>query len=1025
MRDGTAGPVRCEAFMSDPSSKTLKRSEQARGRHLPALCVIILTNLIFAALYRRFITGSAVYMYADIGNDSLSSSYPLLMMLSRLFHEGRFPFYDLTFGLGTDITSLYLQYLNPIKLFMLLFPTEMMPWAILISTWIQVNFLAVFAYIFFRAALRDETAAVIPSLMWTFTGYVVLWGQNYSFLTCILLFTMTICLIRLYLAGRRPTVTLWLIPVIALFLISNYYFLYMTALFAVFYVIAWGISSGQGFGAFLKKVLGLAAMALSGAVMGCVAVLPIVRTFLGSNRVSRLMAETGSQTAGFSLITRGALTGAFKTASIFPAATLVKTHDGPTLLTFLGRFMSTNFFGPGSGYRGAVNYYEAACLAVSALCIYAIVYLLVRKGARLITALAVLLAVLLLLFPACSQVLSMSAAGQRWSFMIAFMECVAAGLFVKALLRDTRRSSDRALTLTLIAAPLVTLACLALLFAGRQLRWFGVSPKAVLVFGSFFMMYEILLFIYRLRRSTRFLLVTLIACLAGELFLANHMTVNDRIYMTKEAFYSSYYNNGAEQTAPAILAADPELYRISHTRQTDPALFGITATADKMFANEGMVNGYPGTGVYTSTLPSSLTSYGEAVLSEQGRNNFFIVDYDNYYLYTLLGGHYVFGEVSDQPLAHADRALYKAAGIDGTAEEQVVLKNENALPFGYLYTEKIDPQAFAVSHALDRMRALAGGYILTDDIMSTYEAGDLSGSEAVSNQGADEAGEAGEQGAGETGGLLLSSLISMTNDCEMDVEGETFKVMSTGADPFVVFHMPDTTHGRTLMLDLGCALEDGRPQSLQIFSATESYPNFGPDLCRDVTFSDPSTELVLLLSDHMSDLRIDIIPGETVTFNVASLSAADPSADFAALKASPVTDISYTYEGQSPVYKATVSVGGSSGDAAAHEALASDSAAGSDAGAGSGIAPASDDGAAMFCVPLPYSTNWHASVDGQEASIENINGGLIGVPLKKGTHEVTLTYRVPYFRLTALVSLLAVILFIIVLTATALRRRSR
>ena len=115
--------------MSDPSSKTLKRSEQARGRHLPALCVIILTNLIFAALYRRFITGSAVYMYADIGNDSLSSSYPLLMMLSRLFHEGRFPFYDLTFGLGTDITSLYLQYLNPIKLFMLLLPPAMMPQA--------------------------------------------------------------------------------------------------------------------------------------------------------------------------------------------------------------------------------------------------------------------------------------------------------------------------------------------------------------------------------------------------------------------------------------------------------------------------------------------------------------------------------------------------------------------------------------------------------------------------------------------------------------------------------------------------------------------------------------------------------------------------------------------------------------------------------------------------------------------------------------------------------------------------------
>ena len=985
--------------MTAPSDKTTGKETRAREKKLPALCLFLLTNLIFAALYSRFITGSAVYMYADIGNDSLSSSYPLLMMLTRLFHGKLFPFYDLTFGLGTDITSLYLQYLNPIKLFMLLLPPAMMPQAILISTWIQVNLLSLFGYLFFRTVLRDGTAAVVPALMWTFTGYVVLWGQNYSFLTCILLFTMTLCLIRLYLAGRRAAVTLWLIPVIALFLISNYYFLYMTALFSVFYVIAWGISSRQSVGAFFKKVLGLAAMALSGAVMGCVSILPIVRTFLSSNRLSRLMAETGSKAAGAALAVRPLFSGAAKTASIPSAAGLLRTYDTPTLLTFLGRFMSTNFFGPGSGYRGAVNYYEAAVLAVSALCIYAIVYLLMRKGARLMTGLAVIIAVLTLLFPVCSQVLSMSAAGQRWSFMIAFMECVAAGLFVKALLHDTRRSSDQALTLTLIVTPLVTAGCLALLFAGRQLKWFGVSPKAVLVFGSFFMMYEILLFIYRLGRRPRFIIVSLLLCLSGELFLTNHMTVNDRIYMTREAFYSSYYNNGAEKTAPAILEADPGLYRISHTRQTDPALFGITATADKMFANEGMVNGYPGTGVYTSTLPASLTSYGEAYLSEQGRNNFFIVDYDNYYLFTLLGGRYVFGETADQPLSRAETSLYSPASIDGTAVSQVVLKNENALPFGYLYTQAIDPAAFRSSDALGRMRAAASGYILTSDIMSTEEA---DGESAVPGQ---PAGLPAAPGLSDIT-LPLASLISMTNDCEVRCDGETMKVMSTGADPFIVFHMPDFVRDSTLMLDLGLALEDGRPQALQIFSATESYPNFGPDLCRDVTFSDASTELVLLLSDRMTDLRIDTIPGEAVTFNTAVISAADPAADFAGLKASPVSDISWEHKGHAVVYSAAVTVDNGAGSASEKEAASS------------------NDAEAMFCVPLPYSANWHAAVDGAESSVENINGGLLGVPLKKGTHEVTLTYRVPYFTASALISLAAVVLFIIAYIAALFRRRT-
>ena len=980
--------------MTQPVSAPAPDQTSRRKNHLPALAVFILTNLIFAAVYARFLTGSAVYMYADIGNDSLSSSYPLLVMLSRLFHEGRFPFYDLTFGAGTDITALYLQYLNPIKLFLLLFPTDHLPMALLIATVIQVNLLSLFGFIFFRTVLHDETAAVVPTLAWSFSGYVVLWGQNYSFLTCILLFTMTICLIRLTLAGRKKTITLWLIMVIALFLISNYYFLYMTAVFSVFYVIVWGLSSRKTPSYFFRKVCELILMAVFGAVMGCVSLLPIIRSFLDSNRLARLSEQTANAAASALSVAAASASAPAAGATLSDAGSALRAYDLPTVLTFVGRFLSTNLFGPGSGYRGLINYYEAAAPAVSALTLFALVYLIIRKSSRLWTLLMTVLCVAALALPQASAILNMNSTSQRWSFMISFGECLAIGFFIKALRLDRSRHLAKTLGMTLIVTPVITGLLLAALLVGRRKGWFLISPKALILFGACFVMYEIVLLLFVMRKSRQFLTVSLLFALTLELVLTNHITVNDRIYMTREAFTGSYYNNGAEKTAPAILASDPGLYRLVHTRQTDPALYGITATADKMFANEGMVNGYPGLSVYTSTLPSSLTSIGSAFTSEQGRSNFFIVDYDNYYLFTLLCGRYVFGEKDDLPLSLADPALYSVKTVEGSASGETILLNTNALPFGYLYTRQIAAGDFARLTAFERMQAVTQGYVKTADLTPYFTA-------SLPDQVSDKSGSSGrtllsEYESGRR--ILLKDLVSFANDCDYSESDGLMTVTATGPDPFVTFHLPEGISGCSLVLDLGMNVEDGRPQAIQIFSATGDYPSFGPHLCRDVTFSAPGSECVTLLPAGLTDLRLDTLPGETVTFQVASIYAVDPAADLETLKNSPVSNVSLTYDGPSPVYYADVTVDSSAVSGKTSEA--------------------------MLCVPFPYHANWSASVDSEPVSTVSLNGGLIGVPLTEGSHQVKLTYSVPHFRLTALISLGALVLFLIVYGLAIRSRRT-
>ena len=905
---------------------------------LPVLFLFLLTNIIFCIVYFRFISGSAVYMYADIGNDSLSSSYPLLSLLSRSFHDGSLASYALTDGLGTDVTSTFLQYINPIKLMMLVFPTDMLPQAIMLATFIQVNLLSLFGWIFFSAFLKNKgLSPVVPALAWTFTGYVVLWGQNYSFLTTILLFTMVMALVQLCLNDSKKTRTLWLIPVVALFLISNYYFLYMTAAFAAVYLVFWGIFTKPGVRVFFKKLGSIVGMVVLGCLMAAVSLLPIISNFLSSNRVERLDGTSVSF-----------------------------VYDAKYLLTFLGRLFSVNTFGPGSGYTAAVNYYEAALLSVSCLFLFGLIYLIFKKKYTLRVLALLILSVLLLALPKVSSLLNMNPRIQRWSFMLCFAECLVIALFARDLFEE---KDKKALTFSLILTPILTGAGLGLLLLGKKAGYYSLSPKAILLFGLCFVFFEAVLLFFRIaydkkahhmKLSIRTLSYALLGILTVELAVNAYPTVNDRTYLKKESFYSGYYNDGSQETIAEIQAEDPDLYRMENDRQTDPALYGVTATADKMFANEGMVNDYNGLSVYTSTLSSSLASYGSAYLTEQGKSNFFIIDFNDYYLFTLLGGRYVIGASNDSFTSQAETSLYsKRTAANG----QTILTNKNALPFGYIYKNEVTKEDFSSLTGLERMRTSTKAYYLTD------------GSET----GASVEASADLLAANTPEEMAVSDLITMVNDCEITSDGSLITLTPTGADPFISLDLPDYDTDKALCLSLSTSEESS--VSLQIFMATADSPNYSAETCKDYTLTSDSGELMMVLPENLTNLRIDTTPGQTVTFDIASLFVIDPSADFADLAASDVKNITWESQGIQASWSADVTA---------------------------------EEGN-MLCLPLSYSANWTAEIDGEKTSVKNINGGLMGVYLKEGTHQVTLTYTVPHFTLCLILSLIGCAVFLLLL----------
>ena len=73
------------------------------------------------------------------------------------------------------------------------------------------------------------------------------------------------------------------------------------------------------------------------------------------------------------------------------------------------------------------------------------------------------------------------------------------------------------------------------------------------------------------------------------------------------------------------------------------------------------------------------------------------------------------------------------------------------------------------------------------------------------------------------------------------------------------------------------------------------------------------------------------------------------------------------------------------------------------------------DNEAYLTFQIPFDSGWRATINGQNTEIVKMNGAFLGVKLQKGNNEIKLTYIPRYFKISALLSLINLILLIIVM----------
>ena len=835
-----------------------KRFDLRRLTKSPAFWLFLSVSLLFGILFFNCIFGKYAYVYEDIGSDTFHINYPLYMMFSDFFHQGSYQDYVLRAGLGMDISSYLYQYLNPLNALVVVLPQRYLPWAILFATYLKLLILAFAAYGLFRRWLSHAWAGMYAALFWTFSGYVMLWGQHYGFCMSMMLFTVFLLLVHLYVEEKETSRNWLLVPWITLMLFSNYYFLYTSGIAGAFFVVWYLAWRKEHPWKILKKLTGLGLMGILGICIGGGCLVATANIFFSSSRAD--MA-----------------------ADSFSA--MFQPYSVQVWLTDLGRFFSNNTFGVGNDYLATINYYESIMLFVTALALPALVFLILKRKTRVQTVLLIVLALAMMGFHVAGQLLNFSLLSLRWSFLLCFLEAFAAGYLIRERMLGEELLQIR---VSLAIAAVLTAAGFTVLAIGAKRFEFQLEPVYLILYAAFSAAYFLLLGAGRALPQKRPWVFSflLLAVVVGELATANFPSINSRMMLTRHQTNELFYNDGTGDAWELLEEMDPSLYRVGRTGNRE--------------VNDSMAQGYPGFSVYLTTNSQESVDLKEYLGGEGIGANKVIFEEANSIMRALLGEKYV---IKDPELSLPSDAFSYVESAGG----KEIWQMEDALPFGYLYDKAWDTETVRKMNVAQRVSAIVSGFYFTDRANVTDDAGQGSADTAGAGH-TDIAGTARtDYDEPEPVRAQLVSVLghqTKARHCKAEHTDEGVRIynLEDGRDtPYVVWDQVgdalDSGGLHELILSVDPAGLDGE-LLLSVFYKTGDERKFSYDRRKSFILTPGGSRVSMFLPEGTTGIRIDVdsAPSEVLITGLQISSYPGLTVPYRRLQESKVTDTSFIDE---------------------------------------------------------------------------------------------------------------------------------
>ncbi len=562
-------------------------------------------------------------MFEDIGSDTKQLYIMQYNTIVNHLRSGDLSLWDSTNGFGVSVFQytlfnplLWILYLsglifgNSVMAYMLVW---IMILAFILSGIAMWHFLSCFAF--------NTRAKFLAAYIYSFNGFITLWGQHYAFLA---IFTyMPLILMLMEKAIRKKSFSPALGLVSGLVVLCTYYFSYMFLNIAAVYAVIriWTLRP-NGIKEYFSVLFKQAAAVLMGVGIGCLNLLPNMAI------VFNVSARTDSTLSLF--------------GRIIESCTLWPKEYYKTLIY---RFLSCGLQGNSSAqtYTGYYNYYEAPSVFFTSLFIILLVqfliFLIIKKWDQRLKAagiVAVLAGAFMLLIPVGSLPFNFFVyAFSRHTFvMMPFFALMTAFMLNKLI---TERFLSKA-GLILAAA-----ACVFVYYKAYReaLKLNVVVLAAALCVFTLLLAVFILIYANGSQKYLNAVFVLIVLVIMGQCGVELIATVRGREIVEGDSSYFDIYSEDYQALSAWLEENDDDAYRIESDFYT------------ASYCMDNLTTGYDGVSCYNATMNSHILDFVSYLFPEMNyvdaKHILFTQVSDKLQLHDLFGIKYIVSMSSSAP----------------------------------------------------------------------------------------------------------------------------------------------------------------------------------------------------------------------------------------------------------------------------------------------------------------------------------------------------------------------------------------
>lgn len=616
-----------------------------------------LLSLISFVVFKDFILQQKIYLFKDIGSDSLNASWPWMVHSADYISKYGIPSWSFNMGMGQNMLSF--SFYDPFDYILYFFGRGNMPYLIIYKEIAKILLTGFLFFKYLKLLNVSNYTATIGTMLYSFCGYMIV-GSGW-FLFSFEVFNAALLLLSFELLYQKNK-WYWFVLPIFLIGISRPFNFWPYALFLFLYIVFRVIQTEEKLD--IKKTSLLFAKIIGVSIIGIGLSAPIFLEHL------QVMIESP----------RGS--GPDSYFHILSSAPMFHTADKLEFGTAIMRFFSSDILGSGVNFKGWQNLLEAPIFYCGLPCLLLFPQLFQFLSKPVKRAALILLAIWLLpiIFPYFRQAIWLFS-GDYYRTYSFFVGLILIFFSISSFEKIITQHKLNILSL------IITLVLLLILMNYPFFQDKKTIDGGIRFFAEVFLIfYAILFYFMSKKQNSSSYKYAFLAGLFIELIYFSWCSVNRRDNVKVADLKQPIgYNDYSNQAINYLNQIDNTFYRVDKNYSSTPAIHGSL--------NDGMTQNYYGTSSYNAFNQKYYIDYLKTMgvitkVNEYesrwspGLINRFILESLNDVKYILTKRGY------SQPSWRVSHDSIAKFG------DVLVLKNKFNLPLGYGYDTYIRLSAF-------------------------------------------------------------------------------------------------------------------------------------------------------------------------------------------------------------------------------------------------------------------------------------------------------------------------------------------